>query len=483
MEDVKRDVSLAQVEGDALYLGRHDHDPTMSLTKAPSAAVSGLSPQSLDFAGFPATRKKTSCHKKEGGVGEGGDWGICTTTSYRTAPGGHADVREAEEAGWVFGWVGRRGLERVLSLGLEARLGRKAVWLLSWLTQCHFQHRDNPDGWTEVHRDMWRGWFGDDHRAIIAALRKDGVLQVKDSYQVGRRCKMYRVAPACHGDTVRFGLLWKPMARKIKSMRERRMLDAKANPDYASTIRALEGTTVDFNRAVRYIQRSKVEHGKKMFWLWAVRSVHERDWFTVIDPKTGRLYTNLTNMPRNLRRFMRIEGEPMVEVDVACAQPLLLSSFYKGPCEEKEKFMAWVRSDFYARLAGAAGLAHKARDWVKTETYRQVMFDRIRHYRMPLWEAFKAEFPVLGKEIGKVKRADYKQVAVVLQSAESRCVIRGACRCLGRMGIPVVSIHDGLFCRERDVPQVSASLAKAVLWETGIEPAIKVKLPQGQKSA
>ena len=42
-----------------------------------------------------------------------------------------------------------------------------------------------------------------------------------------------------------------------------------------------------------------------------------------IDTTAGRFHSNLTNMPRGLRKYLRINGEQLVEIDIRNCQPFL----------------------------------------------------------------------------------------------------------------------------------------------------------------
>jgi hypothetical protein len=64
-----------------------------------------------------------------------------------------------------------------------------------------------------------------------------------------------------------------------------------------------------------------------------------RDIFFVIDSTAGRFHSNVTNMPKGIRNFLRILGEPLLNIDLKNSQPyistLLLTNPSKASCMTK----------------------------------------------------------------------------------------------------------------------------------------------------
>ena len=54
-----------------------------------------------------------------------------------------------------------------------------------------------------------------------------------------------------------------------------------------------------------------------------VEQIRSRDFRISVDPY-GRLHTNLTNLKREIRKHLRVDGQTLVNVDIGEAQPLLI---------------------------------------------------------------------------------------------------------------------------------------------------------------
>ena len=57
----------------------------------------------------------------------------------------------------------------------------------------------------------------------------------------------------------------------------------------------------------------------------SVEAVRNGEWWMDSDPKTGRLFSNLTNLKRELRGHLRVEGQGLVEIDIKNSQPTFLA--------------------------------------------------------------------------------------------------------------------------------------------------------------
>ena len=71
----------------------------------------------------------------------------------------------------------------------------------------------------------------------------------------------------------------------------------------------------------------------------SVIRIQNNDIFYTIDKTAGRFHSNVTNMPKAIRRFLRVIGEPMVGIDLKNSQPyistLLLTNPTKASCMTK----------------------------------------------------------------------------------------------------------------------------------------------------
>ncbi|MFH1499719.1 MAG: hypothetical protein ABII82_18055 [Verrucomicrobiota bacterium] len=78
----------------------------------------------------------------------------------------------------------------------------------------------------------------------------------------------------------------------------------------------------------------------KASWLRSYHELQGRCLWLREDPKTGRLFHNVSTMPKALRKHLLIDHRPTVEIDVSCCQPFLMATLYP----EKRKMSAAQRA-------------------------------------------------------------------------------------------------------------------------------------------
>jgi hypothetical protein len=214
----------------------------------------------------------------------------------------------------------------------------------------------------------------------------------------------------------------------------------------------------------------------------AVEAIRNGEWWMELAPKTGRLFSNITNLKRELRGHLRVKGEPLVEMDIRNSQPTFLALLclrhgihadrYRQVCEEGR---------LYEHLGGITGLS---REETKTQLIKQAFFSK-NGYSNATKRAFRGEFPEVAEFIRRIKEKDHARLAVELQRAEANFVIRTACERMmkERPEMFVSTIHDCLMTLPGD-----ADYARAVMTEEfarlGLKLSVEVKVlmlegPQG----
>ena len=203
---------------------------------------------------------------------------------------------------------------------------------------------------------------------------------------------------------------------------------------------------------------------KRFAWERSVQKIADHQWWFKWDHKTGRVFNNITSLPKVLRPYACLCGDPCVEIDVANSQPFLLASLYPAASAEKTRYVEIVcGGSFYETVGAAAGIdwqqGSKGRAWLKEQVFTQVLFGRPLHY-LPLWKGFCRIFPELGALILAEKMDDHAKLALRLQRAEASIMLGGAVPELEEVfpSLPMLTIHDSLL-----VPMGYASVAEEVI--------------------
>lgn len=206
---------------------------------------------------------------------------------------------------------------------------------------------------------------------------------------------------------------------------------------------------------------------------------------------TNRLTTNWSNMKREFRPYFRLNGRPLVGVDIKACQAALLATFYSDSPEdlaEKAKFVEMVTNlDIYQELADRSeAITGKPMDRQKAKQKSFfLMFARVSDEDEVVREAFKGMFPILYDRMAALKYSEdqwddtYKMVSYALQSAESEIMILGALYELQHeMGIDCLFVHDSIYCHEEHVETVKNSITKWFSSVMGFEPQLKLERPK-----
>jgi len=211
----------------------------------------------------------------------------------------------------------------------------------------------------------------------------------------------------------------------------------------------------------------------------SVEWIEAKDWRFSVGQITGRVFTNITGLPRELRPFLRLDGEPLVEIDVSACQPLLLYQLYQKGEPEVTKYLDVVLSgQFYETLDKLLEKPYgkERRDELKRAIFTQVFFDEIWPVKSPLCQAFYDQFPVLYSEIVKFKTPNYKALSHRLQRDEAEIVINTVVgRLMENPIIPVVTVHDCILTTPAHAKEVESLLKEAFAEKVGVMPNVKHK--------
>ncbi len=171
-----------------------------------------------------------------------------------------------------------------------------------------------------------------------------------------------------------------------------------------------------------------------------------RDGLWRFNSKDGfgwRFHSNLTRLKAEARRWLRVNGKPLAEIDIKNSQPLFLAKLLKERgivgCE---RYIEICQQDLYAYIAAKAGVTRAEAKAVIIET---VFFARLgaKHAIKTL---FKREFPEVWRFIEEVKKKDYKKLARLLQRSEAQFVIYSVSERIRKENpeMFVATIHDSI---------------------------------------
>jgi hypothetical protein len=190
---------------------------------------------------------------------------------------------------------------------------------------------------------------------------------------------------------------------------------------------------------------------------------------------SGRVYYPIANLPKAIRGELLLDGEEVVEIDIAASQPTLLATLYPEPCPERDRYLSFVQGGrFYENIAEWAGKKW-TRDEAKTEFFNQIAFGS--YYCAASYDLlvpFTKRFPQLAGQMAAIKKLGNTALPLRMQKLEATIAVDGTCGECAREGIPVLPVHDSLICKKTDSARVEEIFARHWFATTMIPASLKV---------
>lgn len=189
------------------------------------------------------------------------------------------------------------------------------------LHQQRFMYRRDPDDFIEVKAAYMLPFFTGKtaYRPVLDALLGAGVLECDRHYVEGRKSLGYRLGPGWRGVPFRSVRVTNPaLVRKVLAKRDEQR--GRVTTDVHLYLRGwVERLDFDYEGAVAHAARTGLEGYEP-----AVEALRDKEWFfTHCD--YGRVHHNVSSLKTDFRRFLTCGGRPLVNLDIANSQPLLLS--------------------------------------------------------------------------------------------------------------------------------------------------------------
>jgi hypothetical protein len=191
-----------------------------------------------------------------------------------------------------------------------------------------------------------------------------------------------------------------------------------------------------------------------------LRLIRDKTWLCTFDSFSRRFHNNATALKRELRPFLRVAGEPLVEIDIKAAQPLFLGlvARQKGILGA-DQFLKVCEEDLYQYLADKGGWS---REHVKEQLMQRALFssNNSPSQKTAVKRRFDQEFPDMARFFREAKYGrptktnpkPHNKLARMAQKAEVNFVIFTVCERIRkeRPECWLTTIHDSVLCRPRD---------------------------------
>jgi hypothetical protein len=117
--------------------------------------------------------------------------------------------------------------------------------------------------------------------------------------------------------------------RNLKKGYDARAVRADKSCKHLTKWLSPEFLSIDYDNAVNYVNSAKMKDSKKYQRRWIIEMINEEYIYYQRQGKDNRLHSILTNMPKDLRPFLRFKNKPMVSLDIKASQPYLFAGLLK----------------------------------------------------------------------------------------------------------------------------------------------------------
>lgn len=301
--------------------------------------------------------------------------------------------------------------------------------------------------------------YGQYYNYYMDYLIHIGVLILDKNYQKGRRSKVYSINKLVLTNEIsRYKNSDKFILKKVKSKLE---VNIKSKSPIPIEIRDklvsdLYQFRIDYQKSYDFLESIDKDMDSLNKNLYCIESIKGGNLFHHFD-KFGRFHTNFTILKSDIRkRYITIDSEETIEIDIKNSQPLFLSKLIKMVNtkwvneEELDLFSNLVQDgQFYDFLVRNASLEDKEES--KKLVYK-VFFGQNRKGSKSD-EKFKSIFPTIHNfiKLYKKENSDYRSLSHHLQKMESDLIFSKVIRRVMNINpdIKLLTIHDSIIVSKK----------------------------------
>jgi len=191
------------------------------------------------------------------------------------------------------------------------------------------------------------------------------------------------------------------------------------------------------------------------------------------DRFSGRVHSNVTNLPSELRPLLRVDGQTLCEMDIANSQPLFLAMAAKAAGAEDSLYVKLCEEGgLYQFIGRKLGVSRKN---AKGRAFRAIFSSNRKDSKTK--RLFREFFPNTAAYMHDTKADNYKLLAKAMQTAERRFVIDTVCERLRKLNpeMFLTTIHDSILSKPADA-EIVESIMRDEFEKRGFSPKINTKM-------
>jgi hypothetical protein len=387
------------------------------------------------------------------------------------------------------------------------------VGLIAYLPTVYDEIIDDK-GYVKLHAPKLKTIIGKYYLDYLKYLISDGIIETNNRYIVGKASKGYRYTSVyTDSELIRYDFTDKHIRKKLTEARKVKEADKKKY-SYLYKWFSSGKLTIDSDAAFKLIKSHNLSEALK----YSVDAIQSGIWRFKVTGEGQRLYTNLTNLKRELRQFLRYDGKELVELDIKSSQPyffiklivdylsgeigqenaLKLLSRYNGQWSPSdEEFESFLKS-FNVDLSDLASYMTMIKVGLFYPTVQLIAKEKLdkgfptdkqlkgaffelayssNRTKTDIKTAFEDEFPIVTRIMKHHKWKDHSALAIKLQQVESDAMLNVVCKSVSQKlsTAPIFTIHDSILTTKEYQHHVSQIMADELFKIVRIKPILRLK--------
>lgn len=334
----------------------------------------------------------------------------------------------------------------------------------------------------------------------IKFLRSERIIDRTKNYVPGIRSYGYKISDP-YNSRLKFTLVTDPkLIRNIQQAPKRFAKGCQVQNRYIKLF--------TFDPEAEIFAKQNYSGGRYESAMISINMANNGEKYSTIDKAGHRFYSNITNMPKELRQFVTVKGKRLIaNVDIKNSQPFFSLLILTDPAKvarfaKNHKFAMILKTlnvpenndvdyfielvtkgEFYdflipyfeeRKLVNVAPTYKEKRDIVK-KAVMKILFDRNRKKPSKCKQFFTEKFPTVANIFSIVRgRGDGSRFPILLQAIEAHIVLKVILPRINEEHPDIIafSVHDSLLVTS--CPEiVSQVMEEELLKFTGFTPQIK----------
>ncbi len=309
---------------------------------------------------------------------------------------------------------------------------------------------------------MMRHLYSKDYPVLVKYLVFKNFIRKIRNHKAGANSRIYTVCFPFTNFTDAFQLCNHFLQDKWKKHQKRFILSL---PDLKTSILPelrkplidnLYQVDIDAVKAIKWIKSGITQSQTREFHFLKIEAINSKDMHNSFDDH-GRFHTSFTNLRKELRQFLQVDGKKLLDLDIKTSQPLFLAQILKNynGLGTYDRFIDITENqDIYLFLLNKnpqylKSTLKDSRDAIKKDILTS-LFDPQKTTAIPYNKLLNDEFPEVYTFVKHYKKYEGEFLWKTLQSLESNFIYNIIFKKINDLNLFCITIHDSIMFQEKD---------------------------------